>query len=183
MYAFVRCTSLTAISVPPENRQYKDVDGVVLSKDGKILIQYPAGNVRTAYTIPAGVTTIGGSAFSGCSRLVSVTIPDSVTMIGRGAFVECGLTSVTLPIGITSIDRGVFGRCSALESITIPENITSIGPLAFFRCSRLKSVTLPEDISAAYGAFSGCDSLDESIRANLRKRFGDDVFDSDGEGP
>ena len=39
--------------------------------------------------IPNSVTSIGRSAFSGCSGLTSITIPNSVTSIGQGAFFEC----------------------------------------------------------------------------------------------
>ena len=46
-------------------------------------------------TIPDSVTSIGDSAFSGCTGLTSVTIPDSVTSIGWYAFEDCtGLNSV-----------------------------------------------------------------------------------------
>ena len=72
-----------------ENRQYKDIDGVLFAKDGKTLHAYPAGNARTVYTIPAGVTTIGDSAFSGCESLTAITIPVSVTSIGVEAFSYC----------------------------------------------------------------------------------------------
>ena len=39
--------------------------------------------------IPNSVTTIGSSAFYGCSSLTIVEIPDSVTSIGASAFYDC----------------------------------------------------------------------------------------------
>ena len=39
--------------------------------------------------IPASVTSIGNSAFKGCSSLTSITIPNSATSIGNGAFAGC----------------------------------------------------------------------------------------------
>lgn len=42
------------------------------------------------YTIiPNSVTSIGGTAFHGCTGLTSVTIPNSVTSIGKFAFLDC----------------------------------------------------------------------------------------------
>ena len=56
---------------------------------------YDADDSITTAVIPSevegdSVTSIGGSAFSGCSKLTSVTIPDSVTTIGDWAFSGCG---------------------------------------------------------------------------------------------
>ncbi len=66
------------------------------------------------------MTSIGGSAFSGCSGLTSVTIPSSVASIGDAAFGGCsGLTSVTIPNSVTSIGGSAFRDCSGLTSVTI----------------------------------------------------------------
>ncbi len=43
----------------------------------------------TSVTIGNSVTSIGSSAFSGCSSLTSVTIGNSVTSIGSDAFSGC----------------------------------------------------------------------------------------------
>ena len=87
------------------------------------------------------MTSIGGSAFSGCSGLTSVTIPNSVTSIGQYAFQYCsGLTSVTIPNSVTSIGDRAFDYCSGLTSVTIGNGVTSIGAYAFSGCSSLTSV-------------------------------------------
>ena len=58
------------------------------------------------------VTSIGGSTFSDCSGLTSVTIGNSVTSIGDNAFNDCnGLTSVTIPNSVTSIGFCAFYGC------------------------------------------------------------------------
>jgi len=73
------------------------------------------------------VTSIGNSAFEGCTNLSSVSIPSSVKVISAGAFRECSLSSITLPNSVTSIGSSAFRGCSGLTSVTIPNSVTSIG--------------------------------------------------------
>ena len=85
--AFHSCCSLTSITVDNNNTAYSsDEYGVLFNKDKTMLIQYPKGNTRSAYTIPDSVTSIGARAFYECSGLTSITIPDSVTSSGEDAF-------------------------------------------------------------------------------------------------
>ena len=133
--AFEGCSGLTKFKVDSNNPNYKSVNGLLLSKDGKTLIAGINGNV----VIPDGVTSIESYAFSEYWGLTSVTIPNSVTSIGEGAFFDCGsLTSVTLPDSVTSIGDYAFQWCWDLMSVTIGDSVTSIGKWAF-ECDNLKS--------------------------------------------
>lgn len=79
--AFVDCRALSAIDVDPGNASYKSVEGMLFSKDGATLIQYPAKKPGEAYAIPSSVTRIEVGAFAYCGNLTSVTIPNSITSI------------------------------------------------------------------------------------------------------
>ena len=117
----------------------------------------------TSVTIPNSVTSIGERAFSGCSGLTSIVIPNSVTSIGERAFSGCsGLTSIVIPNSVTSIGDYAFYCCSGLTSIVIPNSVTSIGDYAFYCCSGLTSVTIPNSVtSIGEYAFWDCSSLKE----------------------
>ena len=108
-----------AISVDSLNPNFSSVDGVLFDKLKTTLIQCPAGKVG-AYTVPAGVSSIGADAFSECYKLTGVIIPASVANIGAGAFNECReLASVVIPASVTSIGASPFGGCRALAAITV----------------------------------------------------------------
>ena len=115
----------------------------------------------TNLIIPNSVTSIGSSAFEGCSGLTSVTIPNSVTSIGDYAFYGCpGLTSVSIGNSVTSIGYDAFRNCSGLTSVTIPNSVTSIGSSAFEGCSGLTSVTIGNSVtSIGSSAFAYCGGL------------------------
>ena len=95
--------------------------------------EYSGSIVIPETTSGYSVTSIGFSAFFGCTGLTSVSIPNSVTIIGEQAFSDCSnLTSITIPNSVTTIERNVFYDCTGLVSVTIPNSVTSIGRYAFY---------------------------------------------------
>ena len=159
--AFSSCNRLTSIIVNGSNTVYSSSpDGVLFDKSQATLFQCPCGKLG-GYTIPNSVTSIGSSAFYGCTGLTSVTIPSGVTSIGWSAFSSCnGLISLTIPSTVTSIGNGAFYNCTKLNNVTIPNGVASIGSGAFQNCTGLTSVTIPSSItSISSSAFYGCTGL------------------------
>jgi hypothetical protein len=138
--AFAYSNALTSITVNEPNVNYSSVDGVLFNNDQSSLVAYANGIPATTYSIPAGVTSIAGSAFRG-ANLTSVTIPASVTTIGLAAFGGSQVTSVIFSgtSTLTTIGGSAF-QSAQIASITIPPSVTSIGESAFGSAMSLASV-------------------------------------------
>ena len=132
----------------------------------------------TSVTIPNTVTSIGERAFFRCSSLSFITIGNSVTSIGEFAFYGCsGLTSVTIPNSVTNIGYEAFYECSGLTSVKIGNSVTNIGVAAFGDCSSLTSVTIPNSVTSIGGsAFVDCSSLTSVTIGNRVTSIGARAF-------
>ena len=122
--AFGACSALERIGVSAGNPAYLSEDGVLFSKDKRLLVQYPAGK-DGAYAVPQGVVHIGVLAFSGCDGLTAVDMPDSVESIGWRAFAWCNaLERVFFGAGVRNIGetnnmQWVFADDRALSAIDV----------------------------------------------------------------
>jgi hypothetical protein len=85
---FLSCPNITNITTSAENPAYSSLDGVLFSKDGTKLIEFPSGRSGD-YLIPTNVTEIGDLAFANCNNLTKVIIDSSVTNIETQVFLNC----------------------------------------------------------------------------------------------
>ena len=143
--AFEGCSRIKSFKVSPDNPAYTSADGLLLTKDGKILVR---GLNQEAVVIPEGVMRIADGAFSDCGKLTTVTIPVGVTSIGEEAFARCRwLKDVVLPFDVTTIEEYAFFCCSGLKAVTIPSSVAVIGRHAFRDCLGL-TVTMENGVTS-----------------------------------
>ena len=157
---------LQNIYVDKGNEYFRDIDGLLCTKDGKTLVAAPFGrdivNVPEGITaiaesafshnqavkkviLPDGLETIGMCAFAYCKSLKDINIPDTVTDIGATAFSFTGIEDATLPPHLIEVKRSVFEQ-SELKRVVIPEGVKIIGYSAFASC-QIATVNIPKSVS------------------------------------
>lgn len=132
----------------------------------------------TNVTISGGVTSIGTSAFTGCSNIQQIKIPDSVEHIDPYAFSFCkGLHTVQLPSSLTLISEELFAECDNLRNLSIPDTVTEIGANAFLRCKAFSLETLPSGIQRiGAAAFENCGRIEELVLPETLEHIGKAAF-------
>lgn len=167
--------ALTEINVSPDNKNFKSVDGVLYTKDGKTLVAYPVG--RTDVKFADGVTAIQQGAFQGCDQITEVTVPDGITKLPVDAFAACiNLKKATLPETLTEIGQFAF-QYTSITDITIPESVTAIDSQAF-EDSLLKNINGVEGSYAETFANENGYKFNGIPTANSENTFTDDSDDS-----
>ena len=193
--AFSDCSGLTSIIVDEGNTKYHSAGNCLIETATKTLI---LGCKTSVIPADGSVTSIGRSAFYGCTGLTSVTIGNSVTSIGDCAFDGCkGLTSVTIPDSVTSIGWGAFRGCTGLAKIIGSSSVvssvakqcnsksfevvitsgTSIGWGAFSDCTGLTSITIPDSVTSIdVAAFAYCTGLSSITIPDSVTSIGESAF-------
>ena len=116
--AFKGCSGIKKITVNENNQSYKDIDGILFSKDNKMLIKYPAQKETAEYVISEEVAIICTEAFMDNAFLRKVSVGNFVTAISDNS----------------------FKNCSALEEVELGGNVRIIGAESFKNCPKLMLV-------------------------------------------
>ena len=156
-------TVLESITVAADNPNYKSIDGVLYSKDGTTLIQYPANKAGADFTVPAGVTTIEPYAFGCLGNLKNLTFSDSVsTAENIGGGFGCGINSLTSYIvssgnaSFSTVDGVLFNKTQTIQMAyptskagshyTMLNTVTSLESNSFGSSKNLKTVDLSDHL-------------------------------------
>ncbi len=116
--SFFGCASADRIEVASGNPNYKTVDGVLYSKDGKTLLTYPCGKQDLIYNLPASTKRIAEYAFAYSQYVRLVNIPEGVTEIADGAFFGAEkMFRIFIPASMENIREEAFDECQKLQDV------------------------------------------------------------------
>ena len=160
---FLLANGISRFTVDPENEHFSSVDGVLYSKDGKILLRYPNakdfGLGYIEFVIPDEVEHIEQSAFYICDSLESVIFGKNVKTVSFEAFYNCEkLENIEFNNGLISLAKDSFRDCESLSAITLPESLTIVEDGCFTNCKKLRHITILGENLTLEGAFSGITS-------------------------
>ncbi len=116
---FFGADKVTSFSVSGDNLSFKSVGGVLFSKNGSYLREYPGGKESTEYRIPDSVVAVDGQAIVN-SYLKTLVVPSTLTTLGYSYIsldylVFRGTSSVSQIDGYNWVDRFIY--CGATNSV------------------------------------------------------------------
>ena len=158
--------------------------------------------INTTVSIPASVSRIGDSCFSG-SHLPEISFAESETELSIGplAFSSCPLTSLQIPANVVSLGEGafrgsdlkevsfalrddalqlpsrLFENCESLQKVTLPEQCSALPDRCFIGNIFLTEICVPESCeSIGDYCFADCSSLQKVTLPDGLKTIGDEAF-------
>lgn len=147
------------------------------------------GSKLTAFNVPATMSKIDDSAFSGCSLLTAVTMEQGegnvLLEIGQYAFSQTGVTEIAIPARVSAIGDSAFYN-GKLESVIFAETgseLTVIGNSAF-RLNQINSfenfdkLTLLTEIGG--NAFNGLTGITSIVLPENVALIGESAFNGTG---
>ncbi len=149
--------------------------------ENNVLVGYSGSD--TVVSVPSYVdgrriATLSASAFSGNTKVVSVSFEKSLTTITEGAFVGCtALSKINAP-GVTTIEKDAFNSCEALNTVSC-SSLEIVGENAFYGCKSLFSLTDDKIVNVGNRAFANTVNL-SSFSNTVINKIGNSAFEGSG---
>ena len=115
--AFFSTFDLKEIIVDEANSKYKSENGLLLSKDGTLLLAWPDGIQSNELIIPDGVERLSGHLFYGrFDEDYTVVLPESVRELGTMSL-PYSIALLSLPNSLEKVDANVFYDGISVDAI------------------------------------------------------------------
>lgn len=166
-----RTFNLKYINVHPDNPSYYSKDGIVYSKDKKLLIQFPQNHDLKNFIIPSQVKEINNNAFVQTKNLKKVELHSEITKINDLTFQYSNIEEVIIPKDskLKSIGELAFDH-SKISSINLPDSVEEIGYGAFNN-TYIKELHFGSKLELLDNAFEGMNYLEEVTVNSNNKHF------------
>lgn len=119
--------NLEQIKVDENNPNYKDVDGVLYTKNGKTIMRYPPKKEHTGaeFIVPADVEYISSFCFADFAQdnLEQFVFPSNLKRIGTWSLKNTSITELNLPDNCELLSGNFVSGCLNLETINCVNNI------------------------------------------------------------
>lgn len=116
--AFNGCAQLIHFLVDKKNDYYRDIEGILYTKDSKSLVRCGQNYESDVVDIPDTVENILPWAFAQCLSIVDISLPKKLKTVGKYAFRDCSrIQSLTLGNNITEFDVSAIDGWSSRQHI------------------------------------------------------------------
>lgn len=121
-----------SVIVNPESENYFSLDGVLFSKDRKILLMYPSLKEDRKYTVPEGVIEIAQLAFCNNRFCEVIQLPTTLKRLHRSSITQMAkLTEIIFP-ELDSSFRFESINLYGIERLKIPASISALQQESFY---------------------------------------------------
>ena len=202
---FCGCTSLRNVVVDKRNKKYDSRDNcnavietstneLIAGCTGSSIVEGVESIVEGAFSrcgitaihIPASVTQIGSTSFSGCEQCRIITVADGNPIYksdGSNSIVERATHRMVLACSTTRIlpdvtSIGPYAYMNTSYNIVLPSGIQTIGYGAFMNSNNLSTIIIPTSVKRIGGfAFGGCRQLSNVVLMGNDVVIGERAFD------
>lgn len=152
--SFPANTTGITILFPNGHPIYTAEGNCIIDKNTKTLLRGFAHS-----NIPDWVTTIGESAFEGCTALTEIRFPSSLKTIGESAFRDCTSLKKIKIDGAVTLKTFAFFGCTSLKEVELDDKVQFDYAHIFSYCTSLEYLRIPKGITHLEGQWEGCTSL------------------------